>query len=148
MNLDKTSNLQKFAKLNILLYRKLLTAIAGFIQVQLFLPSLFMDFVKSDHLYVVWQTNDSNNTRLCLTANTCSMHGLPCLNTHCSSPIAQSVPALTLLMSTLPNRLLTTLNKLIPLELLHSHLSPFPLYRGTIQAPRQSIYRYHPHIKT
>ena len=27
----------------------------------------------------------------------------------------------------------------IPLKLLHLHLSPFPLYRGTIQAPRQSI---------
>ena len=39
-------------------------AIAGFIQVQLFLPSLFIDNVKSDHLYVVWQTNDSDNTRL------------------------------------------------------------------------------------
>ena len=65
MNLDKTSNLgQKFAALNILLYRKRLPAIAGFIQVQLFLPSLFVDNVKSDHLYVVWQTNDSNNTRL------------------------------------------------------------------------------------
>ena len=69
MNLDKTSNLgQKFAALNILLYRKLLTAIAGFIQVQLFLTSLFIDNVKSDHLYVVWQTNDSNNTRLSLHA--------------------------------------------------------------------------------
>ena len=65
MNLDKTSNLgQKFAALNILLYRKLLPAIAGFIQVQLFQPSLFIGNVKSDHLYVVWQTNDSNNTRL------------------------------------------------------------------------------------
>ena len=65
VNLDKTSNLrQKFAALNILLYRKLLLAIAGFIQVQLFLPSLFIDNVKSDDLYVVWQTNDSNNTRL------------------------------------------------------------------------------------
>ena len=68
MNLDKTSNLgQKFAALNILLYRQLLPAIAGFIQVQLFLPSLFIDKVKSDHLYVVWQTNDSNNTRLWVT---------------------------------------------------------------------------------
>ena len=65
MNLDKTSNLaQKFAALNILIYCKLLPAIAGFIQVQLFLPSLFKDNVKSDHLYVVWQTNDLNNTRL------------------------------------------------------------------------------------
>ena len=27
----------------------------------------------------------------------------------------------------------------IPLEMLHSHLSHFPLYRGTIHAPRQSI---------
>ena len=35
--------------------------IDGFIQVQLFLPSLFIDNVKSDHLYVVWQTNDSTN---------------------------------------------------------------------------------------
>ena len=75
----------------------------------------------------------------CLTANTWSMHPLPCLNPHCYSPIAHSVPALTLLISTLPNGLPTTLNKLIPLELLHSHLSPAPLYRGTIHAPRQSI---------
>ena len=66
MNLDKTNNLgQKFAALNILIYSKLLPAITSFIQVQLFLPSLFIDNVKSDHLYVVWQTNDSNNTRLC-----------------------------------------------------------------------------------
>ena len=65
MNLDKTSNLgQKFAALNIVLYRKLLHAIAGFIQVKLFLPSLFIDNVKSHHLYVVWQMNHSNNTRL------------------------------------------------------------------------------------
>ena len=65
MNLDKTNILgQKFAALNILLYRKLLHAIVGFIQVQLFLPSLFIDNIKSDHLYVVWQTNDPNNTRL------------------------------------------------------------------------------------
>ena len=67
------------------------------------------------------------------------MHPLACLNPHCSSPIAHSVPALTLLISTLPYNLPTTLNKLIPLELLHSHLSPFPLYRGTKHAPRQSI---------
>ena len=33
----------------------------------------------------------------------------------------------------------TTHNKLIPFELLHSYLPPFPLYRGTIHAPRQSI---------
>ena len=65
MNLDKTSNLgQKFAALDILLYRKLLPVIAGFIQVQLFLPSLFINNVKSDHQYVVWQTNDPNNKRL------------------------------------------------------------------------------------
>ena len=51
----------------------------------------------------------------------------------------RGTPALTLLISTLPNSYPTTLNKLIPLELLHSHSSPFPLYRGTIQAPRQSI---------
>ena len=67
------------------------------------------------------------------------MHPLPCRNPHCSSSIAHSVPALTLLISTLKNSLPTTLNKLIPLELLHSHLSPFILHRGTIQAPRQSI---------
>ena len=65
MNLDKTSNFgQKFSALNILLYRKLLPTIAGFIQLQLFLPSLFIDNVKSDHLYVVCLTNDSNNTYL------------------------------------------------------------------------------------
>ena len=66
------------------------------------------------------------------------IHIGPCLNPHCSSPIAHSVLALTLLISTLPNNLPTTLNKLIPLELLHSHSSPFPFYRGTIHAPRQS----------
>ena len=71
--------------------------------------------------------------------NNWSMHPLPCLNPHCSSPIPHSVQALTLLISTIPNSLPTTLKKLIPLKLLHSHLSPFPLYRGTIQAPRQSI---------
>ena len=65
VNLDKTSNLgQNFASLNILIYRKLLPAIAGIIQVLQFLPSLFIDNEKSDHLYVVWQTNDSNNTHL------------------------------------------------------------------------------------
>ena len=54
MNLDKTSNLgQKFATLNILLYRKQLHAIAGFIQVQLYLPSLFIDNVKPDDSYKI-----------------------------------------------------------------------------------------------
>ena len=38
--------------------------IASFTQVQQFLTS-FIDNLKSDHLYVVWQTNDPNNTRLC-----------------------------------------------------------------------------------
>ena len=33
----------------------------------------------------------------------------------------------------------TKQTKLIYLELLHSHLSPFPLYRGSVHAPRQSI---------
>ena len=33
------------------------------------LISLFIDNVKSYHLYVVWQTNDSNNTRLCCCLN-------------------------------------------------------------------------------
>ena len=49
------------------------------------------------------------------------------------------VHTLTLLISTLPNSSPTILNKLIHLELLHSHLCPFPLDRGTTQAPRQSI---------
>ena len=63
--MDKTSNLgQKFATLNTVLYHKLLPAIAGFIQVQKFLASLFIENVKSDYLYVVWQTIESNNTRL------------------------------------------------------------------------------------
>ena len=63
----KTSNLgQKFATLNTLLYHKLLPVIAGFIQVQLFLPLYIYD-VKSYHLYVVWQKNDPNNTRLWFT---------------------------------------------------------------------------------
>ena len=68
LNLEKTSNLgQKFASLKTLLYHKLLPAIAGFIQVHQFLTSLFIDNVKSDDLYVVWQANDPNNTRLWLT---------------------------------------------------------------------------------
>ena len=41
----------------------------------------------------------------CMTANSWSMHPLPCLNPHCSSPSAHSVPALTLLISTLSYRL-------------------------------------------
>ena len=41
----------------------------------------------------------------CLTENTWSIHPLPCLNPHCSSPIAHSVLALNLLISTLPNSL-------------------------------------------
>ena len=63
------------------------------------------------------------------------MHPLPCLNPHCSSFVSYSVPALTLFIYTLPDSLTTTLNKLIPLELLHSHLAPFPLYGGNIHAP-------------
>ena len=64
-NLDKTCNPgQNSAALNTLLYLKLLPAIAVFIQVQQFIASLFIDNVKSDHLYVVWQTNDSNDSRL------------------------------------------------------------------------------------
>ena len=43
---------------------KLLPEIAAFIQVQQFLASLFMENVKSAHLYVVMQTNDSNDMRL------------------------------------------------------------------------------------
>ena len=65
----------------------------------------------------------------CLTANTWSMHPLPFLNPHCSSPISHSVPALTLLISTLTYCSPTTLNTLIPLKLLHSHLSQFHSYR-------------------
>ena len=38
--------------------------VASFIQVQQFLVSLFIDNVKSDNLYVVWQTNDPNDTPL------------------------------------------------------------------------------------
>ena len=38
--------------------------LAGFIQVQQFLVYLFIDNVKSEHIYVVWQTNDPNDTRL------------------------------------------------------------------------------------
>ena len=84
MNLDKTSNLeQKFAALNILIYSKLLLAIAGLIQVQLFLPSLFIDNVKSYHLYVVWQTNDSNNTRLWpTTVHTWIVHAIDDANSY------------------------------------------------------------------
>ena len=44
--------------------RKLLSAVASFLQVQQFLNYFFIDNVKSNHLCVVWQTNDSNNTRL------------------------------------------------------------------------------------
>ena len=65
LNMNKTSNLrEKCAALNTLLYYKLLLEIAGFIQVQQFLASLSIDNVKSDYLYVVWQTNDFNDTRL------------------------------------------------------------------------------------
>ena len=53
--------------------------------------------------------------------------------------IAHSVSASTLVINTLPYNWLTPLNKLIPLKLLHSHLSPFPLHRGTINALCQSI---------
>ena len=61
--MDKTSNLgQKFGSLNTLLYQKLPPSIAGCIQVQQFLASLFIDNVKYYHLYDVWQTNDSNDT--------------------------------------------------------------------------------------
>ena len=56
---------------------------------------------------------------------------------------AFSVPALSLLISTLPNSLPTTLNKLIPLELLHSHLLPFPLYRARYRH-QACPYRYSP----
>ena len=37
------------------------TEVASFIQVQQFSPSLFIDNIKSDHLCVVWQTNDFND---------------------------------------------------------------------------------------
>ena len=40
--------------------------VAIFIQVHQFLTSLFIDYVKSDHLYVVWQTIDTNDKRLWL----------------------------------------------------------------------------------
>ena len=54
LNLDKTSNLgQKFATVNTILYLKLLPAIAGFIQVQQFLASLFTDHVKFDYMLFV-----------------------------------------------------------------------------------------------
>ena len=82
----------------------------------------------------------------CFTANTWSMHTLPCLKPLCYSNISHSVPSLTLSISTLTYSLLTTLNKLIPLELLHSYLSLFLLYRSNIHAPRQS-YRYCPRSK-
>ena len=41
----------------------ILSAVASFIQVQQYLTSLFINHVKSDHLYDVWQTNNPNNTR-------------------------------------------------------------------------------------
>ena len=60
LNLNKTNNIgEKVAALNTLLYHKLLPEISGFIQVQQFLASLFIDNVKSNHLYVVCQTNNS-----------------------------------------------------------------------------------------
>ena len=63
--MEKTSNLgQKFASLNTLLYHKLLPAIAEFIQFHQYLASLFLANVKSDHLYVLLQTTDPNDTRL------------------------------------------------------------------------------------
>ena len=33
-----------------------------------------IDNVKSDHLYIVWQTNDSNNTRLCYPSHSSCRH--------------------------------------------------------------------------
>ena len=61
-----------------------------------------------------------------------------------------TLPTLTLLLlyctfkpllfiSTLPYSWQTTLFKVILLELLHSYLLPFPIYMGTIHAPRQYI---------
>ena len=67
-----------------------------------------------------------------LTANTRATHPLPCLRPHCSSHIPHTVRAQFFIISTLPNNLPTTRNKLIPLELPHSYLSPSLLYIGTI----------------
>lgn len=53
------------------------------------------------------------------------MDSLPYVNPHRFSLIAQSVPSLTLPISTLPNNvpsLPTILNRLVPLELLHSNI--------------------------
>ena len=82
LNLEKTINLgQKFASLNTLLYHKLLPEIAGVFQVHQFLTSLFIDNVKSDHQYVVWQTNDPNNTRLrCLEKLEKKLINRTCIN--------------------------------------------------------------------
>ena len=44
-------------------------------QAQQFSNSLFIDNVKSNHLYVVWQTNDSNNTSLWMGARVQSTAG-------------------------------------------------------------------------
>ena len=72
-----------------------------------------------DSIIWLFQSINAQNTsfpfaryfsQTCLTANTWSMHPLPCPNPHCSSPISHSVPALTILISTLPNNLPTTLN--------------------------------------
>ena len=64
--LDKTSNLgQQFAALN----AHATNYCSQFLvlsMVQRFIASLSIDNVKSDYLYVVWQTNDSNDTRLYL----------------------------------------------------------------------------------
>ena len=89
-------------------------------------PISYMPKIHLSHsIYTV------NNT--CLTANT-----LLFLNLHSSVPVAHSVPALTLLISTLSYSLPITLKNRISLELLDSCLSPFPLYRGT-----NALYMHH-----
>ena len=65
------------------------------------------------------------------------------LNPYCSS-IPHFVPVLTLLISILPYILPTTLNKLIPLELLPTYLSPFPLYNQGHYTCTTSLHRYYP----
>ena len=74
----------------------------------------------------------------CLTANTWSMHPRPRLNPRCSTPIAYSVPSQTRLISSWSNNLPTNSTNSYLLSC-YIHMSPSPLYRGTIHAPRQSI---------
>ena len=80
----------------------------------------------------------------CLTASTWSMHILPCLKPHCSSPIAPPVSALTLIISHLPAYLpLSTSTSLVATFTFVTQ--PFVQGHYTCTTP---IRRYNHRIKT